>query len=431
MKYIKISNKGLIDINAFKLIGASTKREDSSKIGYFGSGLKYSMAYMLRNNLNFSVYSGDKEIKIGTSNTNYRDVDFQVITINDEPTSMTTAMGPSWLLWFVIREIYCNAIDEGSASIDMVDEIELNTDETSFYLEINSDIMEIVENWDYYFSMKRTNPIYDSNDIKLFNSNPNGILIYRKGVQCHFDSYTQGIFDYDFPNLTINESRVLDSMYNSKRIIMKWFATYAPENIISTLLHDFDIKDRNSTRFEFDMPWDELTQVNKDVWTAAIKDRTLVIAEIAGHYAQQIESSRNEYLILPKYLVEALERLVPDVKVLGESFNGYRFVLVDTNQKQEFLLKEAMKFFDEAQYQVKHDIKIAHFDDKLVLGMAKDDTILISEKVFNQGKRKLVEVIYEENEHILSGFGDETRSFQDHLISNVISQMEERCAYFL
>ena len=40
MKYLKISNKGEIDPNAFRLRGASTKRNDEMKIGFFGIGLK-------------------------------------------------------------------------------------------------------------------------------------------------------------------------------------------------------------------------------------------------------------------------------------------------------------------------------------------------------------------------------------------------------
>ena len=48
MKIIKITSKGEIDERAFSLLGASSKRDDNTKIGMFGSGLKYSLAYLLR-----------------------------------------------------------------------------------------------------------------------------------------------------------------------------------------------------------------------------------------------------------------------------------------------------------------------------------------------------------------------------------------------
>ena len=49
MKYLIITNKGEIEPQALHLVGASTKRGDSSKIGQFGSGNKYALAYLLRN----------------------------------------------------------------------------------------------------------------------------------------------------------------------------------------------------------------------------------------------------------------------------------------------------------------------------------------------------------------------------------------------
>ena len=60
--YILIQNDGEIEINSFELIGASTKRGEPGKIGFFGSGLKYSIAYMMRNGIDFKVFSGTNEI---------------------------------------------------------------------------------------------------------------------------------------------------------------------------------------------------------------------------------------------------------------------------------------------------------------------------------------------------------------------------------
>lgn len=37
MKYIRIKNKGLIEPQALHLLGASTKTNDATKIGQFGS----------------------------------------------------------------------------------------------------------------------------------------------------------------------------------------------------------------------------------------------------------------------------------------------------------------------------------------------------------------------------------------------------------
>ena len=44
MNYLMIENKGVLDTEALVLIGASTKRDEEGKIGFFGSGNKYALA---------------------------------------------------------------------------------------------------------------------------------------------------------------------------------------------------------------------------------------------------------------------------------------------------------------------------------------------------------------------------------------------------
>ena len=72
MKYLKISNKTEIDVRAFSLLGACTKRGDNTKIGYFGSGLKYAIATLVRMKIPFEVYSGLNKITIETKPEDFR-----------------------------------------------------------------------------------------------------------------------------------------------------------------------------------------------------------------------------------------------------------------------------------------------------------------------------------------------------------------------
>lgn len=117
-KYILIQNEGEIESNSFELIGASTKRGDAGKIGFFGSGLKYSIAYMMRNSIDFKIYSGETELRFTTIPETLKDKTFDRICINGKATSYTVTMGPTWTEdWFVLREIYCNAIDESSCLV--------------------------------------------------------------------------------------------------------------------------------------------------------------------------------------------------------------------------------------------------------------------------------------------------------------------------
>jgi len=48
MKYLKFKNNGEIQLEAITLLGASTKRTDNNKIGFFGSGNKFAILIAIR-----------------------------------------------------------------------------------------------------------------------------------------------------------------------------------------------------------------------------------------------------------------------------------------------------------------------------------------------------------------------------------------------
>jgi hypothetical protein len=66
MKYLGIRNDGVLDIRLVSLMGGTTKSTDKFKIGQFGTGLKYYLAYCVRNNIDFKIFCGEEEVKITT-----------------------------------------------------------------------------------------------------------------------------------------------------------------------------------------------------------------------------------------------------------------------------------------------------------------------------------------------------------------------------
>ena len=54
--FVEITNDGEIDSLSLSLVGASTKRADGSKIGFFGSGNEYALALLLRENIDFKIF---------------------------------------------------------------------------------------------------------------------------------------------------------------------------------------------------------------------------------------------------------------------------------------------------------------------------------------------------------------------------------------
>jgi hypothetical protein len=104
-------NNGEIDERAITIMGASVKTEKS--IGYFGTGLKFSIACILRHGCSIEIYKGDKVLRFKSKQTKIRDKDFDLILMNRKELSFTTQLGRDWELWQAFRELHSNCLDEG------------------------------------------------------------------------------------------------------------------------------------------------------------------------------------------------------------------------------------------------------------------------------------------------------------------------------
>lgn len=213
-KFLLIHNAGLIEQEDLFLIGSSTKRGNEEKIGMFGSGWKYSLAYFLRNHLSVKLFSGKEEIIIDDTIVLHRNVPVRVITINGIETSLTTSMGPKWTGWMAIREMISNAIDEGEFSLTTV----LNPDafipkddkSTTLYIECNDEINECIRNFDNYFAFERVPELSNRKGDIFVKDIASDCILYRKGIRCS-NGFHETYIDVSFDEIEINESRLVDS----------------------------------------------------------------------------------------------------------------------------------------------------------------------------------------------------------------------------
>ena len=434
-KFIKIESKGLIDPQAFALLGASTKRDDQSKIGFFGSGLKYSIAYLLRNNIKFKVFSEYKIINFTTKKTDFRDKSFSIIVVDGKETSMTTDMGIDWESWFIIREIFCNAVDEGDAKISIlsqkVSDLDVCVpveDKTVFYIEVTPEFKNVIDNWNLYFSENRPDLISYSDNMQFYSGGEE-LIVYRKGVRCSHEKKTTCIFNYDLDWVDINESRVIKSDFDFKWRLGKELKKLQDEKVITKILKDI------VGSWETQLFWDSNFSEYSNVWLSCIDKRILVPQENSGFWADEINLSPSNYLILPLKMVNGLKhRFGNDIRIIGENGAGTDAGMKIINQlspKQNALLKDSIEFLIAGNYLVEYEILIVRFAVPDKLGLAKDNKIYLSEKLFDRGKKEVVATIIEENEHLITGYCDESRAFQNHFIMKYISEMENRIQKYL
>lgn len=443
MSYILIQNDGEVESGAFELIGASTKRDSPEKIGFFGSGLKYSIAFMLRNNIDFKIYSGEKEIKFSVQTQEFREKSFERICINGQPTSYTTTMGPTWNEdWFVLREIYCNALDETNCQlIKSTDNINSVAGKTRIYIELNEALKKIVDNWDRYFSNDRdpifVNTAYTSflqqgstksaQGVKIFPKTDG--VVFRKGIRSHEDKRL--LFDYEIDFADINEDRRLKNPTALQYMYCDLVASFTDEHYVLCILREGQ-DDEAATEYK------SLHSTQKNAspkWVDFSKRFTLVVKEISGRYSDKINKSEKEVLYIPSAFARMLKQSDANITIIGMGnvINNVSFSECEQTPKMSFLLKEVTEALRQMKYTFPYPVTVVSFAEHQVLGQAdvKAKQIYLSDTIFDMGRREIALTIIEECEHIASKVADESRAFQNHLISSWLKSMEESNALFL
>lgn len=118
---------GLIDIRAFTHFGVNSKPNSTNPIGYFGTGLKYAIAVLVRHKLRPVVWIGTTKYTFKATSKKFRDREFDFVIMIKEDHGInfsgilkkrqyslpfTTELGKNWELWQAFRELESNTRDE-------------------------------------------------------------------------------------------------------------------------------------------------------------------------------------------------------------------------------------------------------------------------------------------------------------------------------
>lgn len=386
---IKFTNDGVMDVRSITAFGVSSKENDDA-IGYFGTGLKYAIAIILRHGCSIQIDIDGKQHKFGVERSMVRVNEFDFVTMDGNQLSFTTDLGKNWELWMAFRELYCNCTDEKGV-IERAHDIELSPEKGKTVIKVvGTEFENIFGNINDFIINKNRPVVYESDAIRIYEGQSR--FVFYKGVRIlNMDStmkYTYDIKSY----VSLTEDRTASYPSSVRHDIGTEISKMENEGILSQILlvgelygeHELSMRTDNSDEFKevcrkaaerFDKKLNPSARsVYKD-WV----DRALQYN--SNYHLNEVENMR-------------LERAIEFCK-----FIGYK---VDT-----------------------YPINFSEFLGEGVLACAYKDEIYISKRVFSQGTKQVAMTLLEEYLHLKQKLEDETYSFQTYLF-DIIGDIGER-----
>lgn len=413
MKYIKISNSGILDERLIPLMGGTTKRNDKFKIGQFGTGLKYVLAYMLRNNLDLKIFCGEREVKITSVEKRIQGQVFNIVCIDGVETSITAQMGHEWKPWMIIREIWCNALDEGEATRSIESDCVGKDDTTTFYLEASIEFLTIWNNWTKYF-IQDFEPLYSCDTFAL-HPGTDKLRLYKHGVLIkELENEAKTIFSYDIKDASINELREFIGHVDAE-------IEGCINNLDDRKLITYFLETCTEDHYEGKMSYDWSYSSFGKVWSTVIGNAKIIHKEaIETIHSKGLDIDLTGVLCVPKKLYKALTKKFQGIGALRTVDKINEFYETHSIEL-ELIVKQALVVLERCDYYIHPELKFIFgvFGDKKVLAKVSLDKkeIYISERMKEQSLFQFVTMLIEENEHFNTGFQDHTREFQQHFIN--------------
>lgn len=114
---VYFANAGLIDLDVLRVMGVSIKLK-ANPIGYFGTGLKFGVATLLRTGHKVVLVRGGERLELTARPVTIRGEEVQRVFMGEEALPFTTELGKNWDVWQAYRELHSNTLDEAGVISD-------------------------------------------------------------------------------------------------------------------------------------------------------------------------------------------------------------------------------------------------------------------------------------------------------------------------
>ncbi len=400
---IVIQSLGKLDIEAITLMGMSSKRDDPSKIGMFGTGIKYALAKLLRDGIRFRLWDGERDIDVSTRDVSFKGRQCKQMMVNGETTSITTEMGPQWESWWVVREFLSNARDEQVHEFYVCEWEDVKMQEGWTAVVLDYDPFEQVWlNRERYFLLDRRAK-WEGGDLKILPKLGDGTRVYKNGILVHEDT-KEDAYDYDLASAELNEMRELRYEWTVPTAITKTLLQMLSDARMAT---DYMAKMSAHLRY------------NKQVYTGNIASYEMMGAPLSDAWKEAIdahegpvhncvgESLPSDGIILPTSLANIVNKHIN---------RNRKLELCDPTPEQRCMIDSVLGKLYASNVEISSSIKVADTGPQIIAQVLADNIILHQRLAF-ASEQVLTEALLEEEMHILTKQDDATRAFPDSIFS--------------
>lgn len=410
MASVIFENQGTLPIQAITTMGVSVKEKDDA-IGYFGTGLKYAIAVLLREGQRIVIGTDGQWFEFQARKATIRGQDFDVVWMTsldhengeapqEKELGFTTLLGQNWKVWQAYRELYCNAIDEkdGEVFTGSGDEIYRSVTNDApkgrtLVIVEGKKFMEVHQDREHYLIDKDEKPYQQTILCDAYHGTGSGL--YYRGIRIA-DLRRPAMYRYNLKgHVELTEDRTLKYEFRGAWSVMSLVMASTDVEFIKKVL----MAPRDSFEFKFDY-LDTSYSPGPAFLEAVGQLREEVGDSKVNPSAVRLHKERVARFILPtesdpmtSVQQKMLERGKTACGVLGCSMDLFPIIYVESLGEN-------------------------------ILGKAENNTIYLSKLAFDRGTKIVAGTLYEEYIHLKHKLDDYTLEMQNYLVDALMSAAE-------
>lgn len=399
--YLVFKNPGELDMNMIRIMGVSVKESDNP-IGFFGTGLKFAIATILRLGGTITIFTGGEKHTIDTLDIELRGKSFKQITLDGQPLGITTELGKQWKPWMAVRELYSNALDEGgSVSLrsgvkDVAPYIGSSLPIGTAIVVTGEAFVDVWKNRSEYFIDPQEVPV-EANEFVHSYEGPSKSIFYR-GIKVG-EGLCQTAYKHNIQSpIDLTEDRTIRYDFQYREAVEQSILVSQNKGFIHSLLTAAVGYDETRLTFKESYSCLAPSKVFQDTITSLAAQRPARLNLCAVTWAE---------------------------KRFGEKQD---FEPHEMNDIQRAQLKKAIQCVASLGFGpdiLKYKINVVRWLGSHTHGLAKNGEIFLSKECFNQGTKYLFSTLLEEFVHCHYQLRDETRELQTWLFDRIATLTEE------